>query len=432
MSAPSRSFVILLVEDEKADAHLVKWALEENRYDVALHQATDGGEALAFLHRLAPRFADAPRPDLILLDLNMPRMGGLECLATIRREPSLKDIPVVILSTSYAESDVFASRDLGAVDYFTKPMDIRHLAETIRILGERWIAPGATTGKKTHAPLQSTVKLLEELPALPKIAHEILSMKLSTDEGNDLLLKLVKKDPAILARIIGMANSPLFGASKKIETVGGAAAVLGINRIKMVALGFAMISSMNRKPPGLLDVTYLWQHSMVFALAMDNLAKAMPPGKRPPEEEIYLAGLLHDIGFLVLDYVDPDLSDRFHAARLGTGAGRPVMELEAELLETNHCELGALLAEHWNLPATIVAILRYHHSDNVAPDAVGQPLIAMTSLMEKLLPTFDMLQPDLSGMDAGKWLALGIAADRADKIEAAMRKYAQEFVSAPA
>lgn len=431
MNAATQPFVILLVEDEKTDAYLVKWALEENRFKVDLRQAFDGYEALAYLRRLAPRFADAPRPDLILLDLNMPCMGGLECLAAIKQDPNLGDIPVVVLSTSYSEADVFASRDLGAADYFTKPMDIHHFAEAIRILGERWISHGTATGKQSTPPLQNAVKLLEELPALPKIAHEILSLKLSADESNDLLLRLVKKDPAILARVIGMANSPLFGATKKIETVGGAATVLGINRIKMVALGFAMISSLKRKPPGLLDVAYLWQHSMVVALAMDELSKAMLPERRPPEEEIYLAGLLHDIGFLVLEYVDPDLSDRFHAARLGTGAERPLTELEAELLETNHCELGALLAEHWGLPETIVAVLRHHHSGNVASDATGQPLIAMIRLVEELLPPFGMPVPVPSGIEAGEWLALGIAADRVDGLEAAMRRHAQELISAP-
>lgn len=143
MNTATRPFVILLIEDEKTDAYLVKWALEENRLNVDLHQVFDGYEALAYLRRLAPRFAGAPRPDLILLDLNMPRMGGLECLVAIKQDPPLCDIPVVMLSTSYAEMDVAASLSLGAADYFTKPMDIHQLTETFRILGERWITPRA-------------------------------------------------------------------------------------------------------------------------------------------------------------------------------------------------------------------------------------------------------------------------------------------------
>jgi CheY-like chemotaxis protein len=141
MNTATQPFVILLVEDEKTDGYLVKWALEKNRIQVDLRQVFDGYEALGFLRRLGPRFLDAPRPDLILLDLNMPRMGGRECLAAIKQDPALCDIPVVVLSVSKDRSDATASRNLGAADYFTKPMDIHQLADTIRVLGERWVSP---------------------------------------------------------------------------------------------------------------------------------------------------------------------------------------------------------------------------------------------------------------------------------------------------
>ena len=150
MDTATQPFVILMVEDKKTDADLVKLALEKNRFVADLRQAFDGYEALEFLRRLAPRFLDAPRPDLILLDLNMPRMGGHECLAAIKREFALRDIPVVMLSTSYAARDVAASLERGAADYFTKPMDIHQLAETFRVLSERWITShmaGAAQGK---------------------------------------------------------------------------------------------------------------------------------------------------------------------------------------------------------------------------------------------------------------------------------------------
>jgi len=139
MNTTTRPFVVLLVEDEKTDAYLVKWAMEENRVMTDFHQAFDGYEALAFLRRLAPHFLEVPRPDLILLDLNMPRMGGLECLAAIKRDQALRDIPVVILSTSCDKGDIAAAANFGAADFITKPLDIDQFVEAIRILGERWI-----------------------------------------------------------------------------------------------------------------------------------------------------------------------------------------------------------------------------------------------------------------------------------------------------
>lgn len=265
---------------------------------------------------------------------------------------------------------------------------------------------------------------LDSLPAIPHIAQKILSLKITTDEGERALLELVRKDPPILSRVIGLSNSPLFGTGRQIMTLNEAAALLGSRRIKMVALSFAMMAAMTRKPIGLLNIHNLWQHSLAVAMTMDNLSRYMPEERRPSEDEIYLSGLLHDIGFLVLDHLDTQLSDKFHA-HLATEPGRPVDEIEAEMLEMNHGELGAALARHWNLPDNITAVLNYHHTPENA-HGLGQPLVAMANLAEKLLPTFgisESVQPEIS---PGEWLALGIDPVRESEIMAAVESNVRE------
>ncbi|MDP2431981.1 MAG: response regulator, partial [Pseudomonadota bacterium] len=132
-------FVVLLVEDEPADAHLVRIALRENRLLVDLHVARDGVEALQFLRR-EEAHGETPRPDLILLDLNMPRMDGREFLAVVKNDPALSKIPVVVLTTSDVERDVMASYQLCAAGYITKPVDMEQFTAAIRGLGEYWFA----------------------------------------------------------------------------------------------------------------------------------------------------------------------------------------------------------------------------------------------------------------------------------------------------
>ena len=139
MTTEKHRFVILLAEDEPADAHLVKAALSENHILADLHHVVDGREALEFLHRQGPRFADAPRPDLILLDLNMPRMDGRGFLAAIKLEPDLRIIPVVVLTTSEVERDVVSSYDLGAAGYITKPVDVIQFMAAIRCMSNYWV-----------------------------------------------------------------------------------------------------------------------------------------------------------------------------------------------------------------------------------------------------------------------------------------------------
>jgi len=135
----AKPFVVLLAEDEPADAHLVRIALRENRLLVDLHVARDGVEALQFLRREGCH-GEAPRPSLILLDLNMPRMDGREFLAIVKSDPALSNIPVVVLTTSDVERDVVASYQLSAASYITKPVDMEQFTAAIRCLGDYWFA----------------------------------------------------------------------------------------------------------------------------------------------------------------------------------------------------------------------------------------------------------------------------------------------------
>jgi CheY-like chemotaxis protein len=128
---------ILLLEDEPADAYLVKMALRESKLMANLHHVVDGREGLEFLRREG-EYANAPRPYLIFLDLNMPRMDGCEFLAAIKTDTTLNDIPVVVLTTSDVESDVVRSYQLGAASYIVKPVDMPKFISAIQQLGEYW------------------------------------------------------------------------------------------------------------------------------------------------------------------------------------------------------------------------------------------------------------------------------------------------------
>lgn len=123
----SEPFEILLVEDEPADANLVKLALKENKVFCHLHHVFDGVEALAFLRREGSKNSDAPRPDLILLDINMPRMNGGEFLTAIKSDTKLAAIPVVVLTTSDTDQDVTASYQMGQRVILLNPLILTNL-----------------------------------------------------------------------------------------------------------------------------------------------------------------------------------------------------------------------------------------------------------------------------------------------------------------
>jgi CheY-like chemotaxis protein len=128
---------ILLVEDNPSDVLLTQIAMKECKIANRLHVAKDGEVALQFLRRTGDA-GDAPRPDLVLLDLNLPRMDGRELLREIKSDPALRTIPVVVLTTSDAEGDVVRSYDLHANAYITKPLDMEQFIRVVRGIDEFW------------------------------------------------------------------------------------------------------------------------------------------------------------------------------------------------------------------------------------------------------------------------------------------------------
>lgn len=130
---------ILLVEDNQADVELTQYMLKQGKLFVNLHVASDGFQAMDFLRREG-QHKEAPRPDLILLDLNLPGMDGREVLAEVKSDQNLKAIPVVVLTTSQSEEDVLKSYNLGANCFITKPVGMDQFAKVVNSIEDFWFA----------------------------------------------------------------------------------------------------------------------------------------------------------------------------------------------------------------------------------------------------------------------------------------------------
>lgn len=271
---------------------------------------------------------------------------------------------------------------------------------------------------RSKAYLKNTLTSLDTLPAMPAIAQKLLTLPLDTDEGENTMLKLIEHDPQLSAKIIGLANAPLFGSSHNTTSVRDAAMLLGMTRVKSVAIGISAMSALTKMPTGRLSVQDLWLHSLTVALSMRTIAQCMPAQSRPGDDQIFLAGLLHDIGYLALAYLDTKLSDKLHELLAEEQPELSMLEIEQQLLGITHSELSAQLAHNWGLPGEIIAALRYHHEP--APDEIaqGNSLIGIINIAEKLHPSFgisELLEPEVSDME---WLALGIDPCNSEEIRA--------------
>lgn len=133
-----RPIEILMVEDNPGDVRLTVEALKEGKVRNNFHTVADGEEAMAYLRRQG-RYAKAPRPDLVLLDLNLPKKSGREVLAEIKDDPELRRIPVVVLTVSQAEQDILKSYNLHANCYITKPVDLDQFLEVVKSIENFWL-----------------------------------------------------------------------------------------------------------------------------------------------------------------------------------------------------------------------------------------------------------------------------------------------------
>lgn len=266
-----------------------------------------------------------------------------------------------------------------------------------------------------NSGLQRSLERIHELPAMPAIAKKMLALPLNTDEGEAQLLKLIAQDPQISARIIGLSNASLFGAPGMISSISDAAMRLGLTQIKAVAIGMATIAAFSKTAEGKFKAADLWTHSLAIASAMRVIARYMPARQRPMEDQIFLAGLLHDIGYNVLSFIAKDLSNVLYD-KLNTPSEASLLEIERELLGTHHGEIGAQLGAHWGLPAEIIAVIRYHHTPDHPDAADVQPLVKLAYIAEKLLPDFAIMEHAVHEVTGQEWHQLGIDPGKTGKI----------------
>jgi CheY-like chemotaxis protein len=138
VSTRGNPICIVMADDDEDDRAATREGFERNRMANDFRTVNDGEELMSFLRREG-KYVDAPRPGLILLDLNMPKMDGREALNAIKRDPGLRSIPVIVLTTSSQEEDILRSYDLGANSFITKPVTLDALMKVLGALGEYWV-----------------------------------------------------------------------------------------------------------------------------------------------------------------------------------------------------------------------------------------------------------------------------------------------------
>lgn len=206
--------------------------------------------------------------------------------------------------------------------------------------------------------MKRQVYAIQNLPTLPVIAQRILSVADDEDSGSRRLTEIIRSDPSMTARVLGLANSAYYGNRGQVATLNHAVVLIGTQMLKQLALSSIIMRSVGM-PPSLGDARSFWKHSLATAMATGFIAQ----GHRIETPEIcFVSGLLHDIGKVVLAMQFPS---EFAEARHRVGRlGCPLIQAEQEVTGIDHCQVGSWLGHHWQLPSALIHAIAHHHAED--------------------------------------------------------------------
>ncbi|MDD2833407.1 MAG: HDOD domain-containing protein [Methylotenera sp.] len=192
---------------------------------------------------------------------------------------------------------------------------------------------------------------IEHLPALPKVVQDVMQMLANEDVDINALAKVVQRDAVISAKVLQMANSSFYGATRTIKTIDDAIAILGTSRLKSLVVASGVMNAVTHVEN--LDLKQFWRHSLLAA----NISRALAIDLGKDAEVAYIAGLLHNIGGLLMHLVMPETSLEVDALCKGLSADKRQF-IERQLVGLDHCQVGEALAIRWNFPSEISHVLR--------------------------------------------------------------------------
>ncbi|MBI3560861.1 MAG: HDOD domain-containing protein [Gammaproteobacteria bacterium] len=215
----------------------------------------------------------------------------------------------------------------------------------------------------TAVQLKDVVNNIDELVSLPAVFVRLNQLINTPHSTVTQLAEVIGQDPGLTVRLLRLANSAMFGMRARIDTISKAIAVIGIQRLRDLALASAAVTAFEKIPNSLLALEDFWMHSIRCGLAAKFLAEQ---AKLPHSDTLFIAGLLHDIGHLIMFKRIPQQSQQALQRCLDKSANANLFLIERELLGFDHSMVGAELARHWQLPEVLIETIRYHHQPTLA------------------------------------------------------------------
>jgi putative nucleotidyltransferase with HDIG domain len=257
--------------------------------------------------------------------------------------------------------------------------------------------------------------------ALPEVALRVAQMANDLDSSADDIGREIRKDAALTARLLRVANSAVFGHSHQISTIGRAVATIGLTQVRDLTVGLAVIRAFEGIPNTVVALESFWRQSVLCAIAAAHIVARR---KIRHSETAFVAGLLHDIGQLVLFNRVPDLARQALLMSVDSASAIPLYLCERKVFGFDHTAVGAALAQHWNLPASLQESIRFHHEPALAQShPIEAAIVHIANSVARLAAS-----GDAAPIDPLALRAVGLDTDQLAEIAAQTAQSATEML----
>ena len=373
---------ILAVDDFSIIRRVIINILRMSEADV--DEAPNGEVALSKMQLAAEN--NVPY-DVIFVDIEMPVMDGITLIREMRKDERLSDLPIVVMTSHNEQEEIKTCLQLGVTDYIVKPATRERVLSAVskalegKTLSQRVASAsvdavsGAVADKADYKRIIfRKLETVENLPALPGVIDQIRNMILDPGSDNELIAQIMSDEPSMMANVLKLANSAMYGARERINSLQVAITRLGLKAVYNLATSIGVVKMLENFNAKGFDHKAFCEHSISTGIAMcviadvckDNLKQTHSP------DVLHLSGVLHDVGrLLTLQFFEKEVQE---AIELCEKHSLPLFLAEQKTIGVDHAAVGAWLAQKWNMDEVQRNVIAYHHDPMLGPSAHAESI----------------------------------------------------------
>lgn len=325
--------------------------------------------------------------DAAFVDIEMPVMDGITLIREMQKDDRLKDLPIIVMTSHDEMEEIKTCLELGVADYLVKPASReRVLSAVARALEGKDLSQRVASASQGTAPsvvsekpdykriIFRKLETIENLPTLPGVIEQIRNLVLDPTAGNESIAEIMKDEPSMMANVLKLANSAMYGTRERISSLQTAITRLGLNAVYNLTTSLGVLKMLEGFNAKGFDHKGFCEHSICTGIAMRIIADVCQQNLKQQHspDSLHLSGILHDVGRLItLQFFEEEVQE---AIQLCAKHSLPLFLAEQKTIGVDHAAVGAWLAQKWNMDEMQRNVIAYHHDPLLGPASYAEEI----------------------------------------------------------